>query len=453
MSPASNSSSLGEVSGYSDSHDQLMDVADIADVVWIPAGTRFGVSEMTFFHGRGERDLDDVLAGIDLVVTGPHATAAFPAEMQPFVDPRLTTRLQFDFCDISTSPVARRWAAVDPKVLYIENPHPRAVRDANRARPADPIAALREAFGRLSADRGGRPSLGGVDAIRPVTFGYLPVLRPPESDSEWSQLGAALATAGEVGIDEYERVRDDLIERVIEAKLRRLAELDPANVTVADWNSATTLDVLSIHDTMNHTARPDGAVCLERDPADRLPNVVALSNRGDSDGEPVTRSVSGLRGEIDVPSMSPARLRSISTAYRVAFDAHDPDDVAHNRPYVGGYETQTIGPRLRHLEPLAVVRPSGGPVRSLRFGAWQNEFLREFLLGPDSTAAMMQPGTDWPGISDERAGRIALALKHAHDLVRSWGTQLDAVRQAHNRVEVAKLGDGKTPLRWDDRSR
>ena len=426
---------------------------DVADIAWIPTGTRFGVSDMTFFHGQDERDLDDVLAAIDLVVTGPHATAAFPAEMQPFVDTRLTTRLQFDFCDISTSPVARHWAAVDPKVLYIENPHPRAVRDANRPRPTDLIAALREAFDRLSADSGGRPALGGVDAIRPVTFGYLPVLRPPESDAEWRQLGAALAAAGELGIDEYERVRDDLIERVIEAKLRRLAELDPAHVTVADWNSATTLDVLSIHDTMNHTARPDGAVCLERDPADRLPNVVALSNRGDADGEPVARSVTGLRGEIDVPSMAPTRLRSISNAYRIAFDAHDSDDVAHNRPYLGGYETQTVGPRLRHLEPLAIVRAIAGPPRALRFGAWQNEFLREFLLGPESTAAMMRPGTDWPGIPDERARRIGLALKDAHDLVRSWGTQLDSVGHAPNLAKSPTLGESGQALRWDDRSR
>ena len=67
---------------------------DIADIHWIPAGTHFGASDMVFFQGKGERDLADVLAGIDLVVTGPHATAAFPAEMQPFVDPSLTTRLQ-----------------------------------------------------------------------------------------------------------------------------------------------------------------------------------------------------------------------------------------------------------------------------------------------------------------------------------------------------------------------
>jgi len=34
---------------------------------------------MTYFVGRGERDVDDVRAGIDLAVTGPHASAAFPA--------------------------------------------------------------------------------------------------------------------------------------------------------------------------------------------------------------------------------------------------------------------------------------------------------------------------------------------------------------------------------------
>jgi hypothetical protein len=423
---------------------------DIADIAWIPTGTRFEVSDMAFYQAKSERSLDDVLAGIDLVVTGPHATAAFPAEMQPFVDPRLTTRLQFDFCDISTSPVARHWAAMDPKVLYIENPHPRAVRDANRARPTDLLATLREAFDRLAADPGGRPGLGGVDAVRPVTFGYLPVLRRPESDAEWQRLGAALEAAGELGIDRYERLRDDLIERVVEAKLRRLAGLDPAEVSVVEWRSATTLDVLSIHDTMNHTARPDGAVCMERLPADRLPNVVALSNRGDAEAEPIARDDAGLRAEIDVPSMAPSRLRSIGHAYRLAFDAHGPDDVAYNRPYVGGYETQTVGPRLRHLEPLAVVRPPGRPARRLRFGAWQNEFLREFLLGRDATAAMMRSGTNWPGIPDERAERIARALKEGHDLVRRWGTQLDGAWQGLHLHQSPTVGDVHPSSRWDD---
>ena len=49
-------------------------------LAWIPEGKRFTRADMVFFQGRGERELDDeVLAGIDLVVTGPHASAAFPA--------------------------------------------------------------------------------------------------------------------------------------------------------------------------------------------------------------------------------------------------------------------------------------------------------------------------------------------------------------------------------------
>ena len=423
----------------------------VADIAWIPAGRRFTSSDMVFHRGRGEDEIDDVLGRIDLVVTGPHATAAFPAELQPFVDPALTARLQFDFCDISTSPVARRWAALDPKVLYVENPHPRAVRDANRARPADLLATLREAFDRLERDPGGRPSLTGVDAVRPVTFGYLPVLRRPESDSEWSALGRALESAGTLGVDAYERVRDDLIERVVEAKLRRLATLDPAEVSVADWRSAHTLDVLSIHDTMNHTALPDGAIRRERAPEDRLPNVVALSNRGDEDGEVRERDDAGVRDELDVPTMAPARLRSIGAAYRAAFGAHDPDDVAYNRPYLGGYETQTIGPRLRHLEPLAVVRPSGMPVRRLRLGAWQNEFLREFLLGPEATDALMRPGSDWQGVPADRADRIATALKEAHDLVRRWGTQLDDGRRSSPTVRSAGADGALEPPTRDGR--
>ena len=37
---------------------------------------------------------------------------------------------------------------------------------------------------------------------------------------------------------------------------------------------------------------------------------------------------------------------------------------------------------LRALEPLR-RRASQGRTRGMRFGAFQNEFLREFLLGPE----------------------------------------------------------------------
>ncbi len=398
---------------------------DIAHIDWIPPGTRFGVDEMAFFVGHGERDIDDALADVDLVVTGPHASAAMPAELQPFVDVRFTRRLQYDFTDVSTSPVARRWAQIDPHVLYIEDPHPRAVRDANRPRPVDLVAGLREAFERLdTVEPESRPSLAGVDAVRPVTFGYLPVYQKPQTDSDWNEFSGALATAGELGIDQYERVRDDLVERVIEAKLRRLATIDPTSCSVAAWNSATTLDVLSIHDTMNHTARPDGAICLERQPVDRLPQVVAMSNRGDGNGDVIASDRATLRDEIGVPTMRPTHLRAIANAYRMAFGAWGPDDVAFNRPYIGGHETTTAGPMLRSIEPLAVVRPAGGQPRRLRLGAWQNEFLREFLLGPESTEILMQPGTEWTSPPEERVEWLAGRLRHAHDLVRSWGDSL-----------------------------
>lgn len=398
---------------------------DIAHIDWIPEGTRFGVEEMAWFVGRGERDLDEHLADVDLIITGPHASGAFPAELQPFVDVRLTKRLQYDFTDISTSPVTRRWAQVDPRVLYIEDPHPRAVRDANRDRPDDLVPGLREAFARLdAAGPDGRPSLVDVDAVRPVTFGYLPVYNRPQTDADWERLADALRQAGALGIDEYERVRDDLIDRVIDAKLRRLATIDPTACTVAEWRSATHLDVMSMHDTMNLTARPDGAVCLERPPEDRLPAVVALSNHGDLSGGIGPSDGTGLRLPAEVTTMRPDRIRTIGRAYQIAFDAWSPDDIAYNRPYPGGHETATIGPKLRNLEPLAVVRPPGGVTRRLQLGVWQNEFLREFLLGPEAAAALGQPGSDWVLPPDDRVDWLAERLRHAHDLVRSWGRAL-----------------------------
>ena len=75
----------------------------------------------------------------------------------------------------------------------------------------------------------------------------------------WDELIDALTTAGALGVDVYERVRDDLIDRTVDAKLTRLLSLDPTDVTVSEWRSASTLLVMSLHDTMNHTARPDGA--------------------------------------------------------------------------------------------------------------------------------------------------------------------------------------------------
>jgi hypothetical protein len=122
--------------------------------------------------------------------------------------------------------------------------------------------------------------------------------------------------------------------------------------------------------------------------------------------------------------MRPARVRAIAHAYRVAFDAWDGNDVALNRPYIGGHETTTAAPMLRALEPRAIVRPEGDQPRGLRFGAFQNEFLREFLLGPDASDHLMQPGLDWIYPPEDRVQWLAERLRYAHDLVRAWGGSL-----------------------------
>ena len=112
-----------------------------------------------------------------------------PRELRPFLDPDLTRRKLFDFSDVSTSAVGRRWAEIDERVLYVENPHPRLVLDPNRMPPGDLEAGLREAFRRVrSAGPGRTVDLDGVDAVRPVTFAFAPVLVEPRDTAGWRAL-------------------------------------------------------------------------------------------------------------------------------------------------------------------------------------------------------------------------------------------------------------------------
>lgn len=392
-------------------------------LAWVEAGRRFDLDDITWFSGKGERPLEEVLPAVDTIVTGPHASAALPEELRPYVAPGLTRRLQFDFSDMSTSAVGRRWAEIDPHVLFVENPHPRAVRDPNRPRPADLEADLREAFRRLESGEH-RPSIVGVDAVRPVTFGYLPLLRRPGDDLGWRLLAVALTEAAALGVDVYERARDDLVQRVVEAKCRALTSLDPATTPAAEVRSARMLFVLALHDTMNFTALPDGAIAGERAPADRLPDLVALSNRGDEAGE-VRASASGeLLGAGEMTTVRPRWLRAVATAYRRAFGAWSPGDVALNRPYLGGNEIQAAGRVLAELEPRTVVRHADGSRIGLVLGAFQDEFLRERLVGPEVTATLMQPGGSWPEVPAGHVADLAEKLRRAHDELRRWGTRL-----------------------------
>ena len=152
------------------------------------------------------------------------------------------------------------------------------------------------------------------------------------------------------------------------AKLARLASLDPGDLTVSEWRSASTLLVMSLHDTMNHTARSDGAICMERQPVDRLPNVVALSNHGGPDAGIRASTTGALLDDEDVLSLDPATMRAIANAYRWAFDAYGPDDVAFNRPYLGGFETRHIAPwlRSRPRRPSSAATAFPSPCTSAR---------------------------------------------------------------------------------------
>src|SRR3546814_6445959 len=109
-----------------------------------PYTTLFRSEDLTFYADRDSRSLDDAIADADLLVSCPHSGSAIPAELSRFLAPEFTQRLQFDFTDMSTSPIVRRWAEIDSRIVYVENPHPRMIRDPNRAKPENLDASLRE---------------------------------------------------------------------------------------------------------------------------------------------------------------------------------------------------------------------------------------------------------------------------------------------------------------------
>ncbi|WP_404391814.1 hypothetical protein [Humibacillus xanthopallidus] len=394
-------------------------------LVWIPQGKTFGFDDLVFYRGKGEVPFEEVAPRIDLILTGPHATAAIPRELEPLLEPGLTQRLQHDFSDMTTSDLCKRWVEVDERAVYVEFPHHRILFDPNRDWPADPEAGLREFFARRDAQaRGENVSFNGVDSIRPVSFSGVPFLRRPESDAEWSALMGVITALGERGAKPYARVRDDVIAQVFEAKCAHLHGLDLDHATVADFNSARMLHVQCVHDTMNATVGPDGAVSHDKPRADWLPRIVSLGNRGDERGEPRPSADGGLLPLVDVPIIDAAQFRSLQQALAFAFEVpHEQldDALALNSPYLGAFECQQIGRLLRTLEPQGIVRhKSQERVLSIRTGAYQAEFLRETLMGPTNVDHVRQPGTDWPETDHDHDVDLTRRLTTAYDILRRW---------------------------------
>ncbi len=391
--------------------------------VWVRAGTRFGFDELVHFRGKGKVAFDEVAGSIDLILTGPHASGAIPRELEAFVAPDITERVQFDFSDHTTGAIGRRWAAIDERVVYIEFPHHRTMFDPNRPPPEDVEEALREFWRRREQQLTGEDvSFNGVDAVRPVSFGGVEFLRKPRDDAEWAALVGAITTVS--NLNPYRDVRDALIESVVEAKCRRLSNVDLSRIGSSDLSSAMHLHVHCIHDTMNATIQDDGAVVRMRPPEIRLPSIVSLGNRGDARGEPRPPNNGEMLAARDVPTITGDALRSVQRALQIAFEVPQADldsALALNRPYLGAFEVQHIARNLRRLESQAVVRhASGEGSLRVRMAAYQAEFLRELLLGPANTEIVSTPGVVWPEPDTAHVDGLARRLKNAYDILRRW---------------------------------
>lgn len=361
----------------------------MSDLDLIPAGHTFTAQEITVFADSEHRTLDEAIAEADVLVSCPHAGARVPAELVPFLSPALTRRLQYDFTDVATEAIVREWARNDHRIVAVINPHPRLVRDPNRARPSDIAADLTRAIERTrAAGPWQKVDLSGVDAIRPVTFSFFPILEVPDDEAELAHLVRTFIEVGERGLGVYERTRDELTERLVAEKLR----------------TGGRFTRLSFHDTMNTTTTRDGAVNVARAPQDRLPAVVALSNRGDARGDE--------RDPLDPPTMHPERLRALADAHRAGFRVEQPDAVALNAPYLGSQEIRAAGERFRELSVQAAEA-------ALELDAVQAEFLREYLLGPAAVEELHRPGSDWVRQDPAHVREVAAACQRAWDLYRA----------------------------------
>lgn len=392
-------------------------------LVWIKKGKSFAFDDIVFYKDKGKKSFEEVAAQIDLIITGPHSTAAIPRELEPFMSQDFSQRKQYDFSDVSTFPIGRKWAELDERVVFIEDPHPRLIFDQNRPRPSDAAAQLTEAFARLAAQTKEKPaSMSGVDAIRPVTFGGAEVLKTPAGAEDIQQLTHIILEVAESGSFFYAKTRDQVIETVFEKKGIRLATLDLDNISLKDFNSACMLHIHSLHDTMNTKIMPDGAVTVERPPADQMPLLVSLANRGGVRGE-LRYSSKGALPDLDTLSMPAAELRKIAASYAACFEIPAEkleETIWLNRPYFGGLEVQLAGDRVRKLSARGQVLHQTGDLLSLHVAAFQSEFLREAMMGAKATVQIKTPGVDWPEIDEEHVDQFTRKCAAAHDMLRVW---------------------------------
>ncbi len=256
---------------------------------------------------QGERTLSEALAEVDLVVTSPHAATMVPAELEPWLSPTVDSGFIEQWADHLIAAVCRRWAQIDPAVIYLENPHPWFVFEPN------------------------------------ITPG---VYRPLVDDFESAARAETISTVKSRGADVYARARQSILEN-----LQRMTAGSPPG----------TIATVSVHDSIDFRGQS---------------GLLGLSNRGDSAGN--------SRPEDPNVTMEPERLRLLADSHRTGLRVSSHDQVALNRPRIGGYEIVDAARRFPQIDAVSA------------------EFRREFLTG----------GAD--ELSPERIENLA------QDLQRSW---------------------------------
>lgn len=372
---------------------------------YIPAGTSYSFDDLVAWRGKRPGDVltADVARRIDTIICSPHDSAAMPAELRPFVSPDLTRRLCADYSDCTVRAIALAWVALDDGIVFVANPHSRAVLDPNRARSDDPTAELAEFYARLARQRAGESgvSFKGVDAIRPVTFGGRDVLVEPADDAGRAALRETLRACAARGAGAYEAAVEKVVAAVIDARREGDGDRRQRPLMLIGW-----------HDTCSFKAAADGALTVERPVADRMPSLVNFGNRGDPCARPLP----------DGGALTPGReMRRVAAAWAEAFgvqqDFFSPPQhacdapISFNIPYPGGHETAAWAERLRAAGVRATV--------------FQVEFDRAALLGPTAIAALQVPGDDWPATDEAHAAEFATKLKRAADLLRSGDDHCD----------------------------
>ncbi|MCV2393173.1 N-formylglutamate amidohydrolase [Actinotalea sp. M2MS4P-6] len=378
-----------------------LDPCRLATRLDLPAGHVTDPAELVV------RDDSTDLALVDVVVHDPHASVALPVELEEWLAPGLSDRRRIDFSDVASDALGRHWASLDPHVVYVRNPVNRLVLDPNRFRPVRSqlggqlVEAVRRS--RAALEQGTRPSLSGMDAVRPVTFAGWPVLDLDRVLADPETFLDVLDDAAGRTVDVYRATVREVIAQVLAAKRTMLAQVSPADLSAEDAVRLSGLLVVGLHDTSAFTLTADDRLAVPKPVDDTLPTFVDFGTRGDSNADP---GIPDGHGGLEPTSMRPEAVRALRQCYVKAFGSARGFTI--NDPYKGAEETVRF--RDEYAVPSRLSRPIVDVV--------QLEWSRETLYGADGAAALTSPGTAWPEEAMAIDPSLAPRVVEAHDLWR-----------------------------------